>query len=60
MAMAPGWYQDPFSTTGYVRWWDGERWGASTALPEGTPPVPPGSWMVLIREPEQEQIDILE
>ena len=31
MAMEPGWYPDPFSSGGYVRWWDGERWGASTS-----------------------------
>ena len=32
MAMEPGWYPDPFSSGGYVRWWDGERWGASTSV----------------------------
>jgi uncharacterized RDD family membrane protein YckC len=32
MAMDPGWYPDPFSSGGYVRWWDGERWGASTSV----------------------------
>jgi uncharacterized RDD family membrane protein YckC len=42
MAMAPGWYQDPFSSGGYVRWWDGQRWGASTTLPEGMAPAGPG------------------
>jgi uncharacterized RDD family membrane protein YckC len=42
MAMAPGWYQDPFSSSGYVRWWDGQRWGASTTLPEGMAPAGPG------------------
>jgi uncharacterized RDD family membrane protein YckC len=42
MAMTPGWYPDPFSSAGYVRWWDGERWGASVLLPEGTPPPVPG------------------
>ena len=32
MAMEPGWYPDPFSSGGYVRWWDGQRWGASTSV----------------------------
>jgi len=50
MAMEPGWYPDPFSSGGYVRWWDGERWGASTSVgttaptsnAPGTPvPMPP-------------------
>ena len=49
MAMEPGWYPDPFSSGGYLRWWDGQRWGASTSvstLPEGpgapaSPPPPP-------------------
>lgn len=35
MAMDPGWYADPFGGGGYVRWWDGERWGPSTAAPVG-------------------------
>ena len=48
--MEPGWYPDPFSSGGYVRWWDGERWGASTSVgttaptssPPGAPvPLPP-------------------
>lgn len=47
MAMLPGWYPDPFSSTGYVRWWDGERWGASVLLPEGTPPTVPGQPVAL-------------
>ena len=42
MAMEPGWYPDPFSSGGYVRWWDGERWGASTSVgttaPNSSPP----------------------
>jgi uncharacterized RDD family membrane protein YckC len=29
MSLAPGWYPDPFSAGDYVRWWDGQRWGAS-------------------------------
>ncbi len=39
MSMQPGWYPDPFSSGGYVRWWDGERWGQSTAVqtPESAP-----------------------
>ncbi len=43
MSMAPGWYPDPFSGGGYVRWWDGERWGASA--PAGSEPTaaPPRS-----------------
>ena len=53
MAMEPGWYPDPFSSGGYVRWWDGERWGASTSVgttaptsstpgaPVPLPPPPP-------------------
>jgi len=53
MAMEPGWYPDPFSSGGYVRWWDGERWGASTSVgttaptsnapgnPVPMPPPPP-------------------
>lgn len=32
MSMEPGWYPDPFSSGGYVRWWDGQRWGASTSV----------------------------
>ena len=32
MSMQPGWYPDPFSSGGYVRWWDGQRWGQSTAV----------------------------
>lgn len=47
MAMTPGWYPDPFSSAGYVRWWDGERWGASVLLPEGTPPPAPGQPVAL-------------
>ena len=43
--MDPGWYPDPFSSGGYVRWWDGERWGPSTAAPTVSdapvPPMPP-------------------
>ncbi|HET7900789.1 MAG TPA: RDD family protein [Candidatus Nanopelagicales bacterium] len=35
MAMEPGWYPDPFSNGGYVRWWDGERWGQSVTAPSG-------------------------
>jgi uncharacterized RDD family membrane protein YckC len=58
MAMEPGWYPDPFSSGGYVRWWDGQRWGASTSvettaptsnhpgaavpMPPPMPPPPPG------------------
>ena len=37
MAMQPGWYPDPFSSGGYVRWWDGERWGASQTAPADAP-----------------------
>ena len=47
MAMTPGWYPDPFSSAGYVRWWDGARWGASVLLPEGTPPPVPGQPVAL-------------
>lgn len=36
MSMQPGWYPDPFSSGGYVRWWDGQRWGQSTAVAAGT------------------------
>ena len=44
MAMEPGWYPDPFSSGGYVRWWDGERWGASTSVPTTAPTSgPPGA-----------------
>ena len=43
-SMSPGWYPDPFSSGGYVRWWDGERWGQSTAVQPGdSPPPPPGA-----------------
>ncbi|MFN8147797.1 MAG: RDD family protein [Candidatus Nanopelagicales bacterium] len=35
MAMEPGWYPDPFGGGGYVRWWDGERWGQSAVAPSG-------------------------
>lgn len=34
MSMAPGWYPDPFSNAGYLRWWDGTRWGTPTRLPD--------------------------
>ena len=37
MAMEPGWYPDPFSSGGYVRWWDGERWGASASVATTAP-----------------------
>ncbi len=46
MSMQPGWYPDPFSSGGYVRWWDGQRWGASTTAPSTDPeavPALPGS-----------------
>jgi uncharacterized RDD family membrane protein YckC len=49
MSMAPGWYPDPFSS-GYLRWWDGERWAPQTVLSAPTsasqaPTPPPGaSW----------------
>lgn len=36
MSMQPGWYPDPFSSGGYVRWWDGTRWGPSTAVTDTT------------------------
>ena len=39
--MDPGWYPDPFSSGGYVRWWDGERWGPSTVAPPVADPVAP-------------------
>lgn len=44
--MEPGWYPDPFSSGGYVRWWDGQRWGASTSVTTepgdaAPPPAPP-------------------
>lgn len=42
MAMEPGWYPDPFSGGGYVRWWDGERWGPSATAPAGVT-TDPGS-----------------
>lgn len=54
--MQPGWYPDPFSSGGYVRWWDGQRWGPSQAASTTTadqpatgtatepPPVPPAPW----------------
>jgi uncharacterized RDD family membrane protein YckC len=43
MTMARGWYSDPFSSA-YLRWWDGERWTASTVVAgQGPPPAPPGS-----------------
>jgi len=35
--MEPGWYPDPFSNGGYIRWWDGQRWGASTSLETSAP-----------------------
>jgi uncharacterized RDD family membrane protein YckC len=40
MSLAPGWYPDPFSGGGYVRWWDGQRWGSS-ALEGSEPTVAP-------------------
>jgi len=39
--MDPGWYPDPFSNGGYVRWWDGERWGPSTVEPTAVDPDAP-------------------
>ncbi len=39
MSMQPGWYPDPFSSGGYVRWWDGQRWGASAAAPADAAPA---------------------
>lgn len=33
MSMAAGWYPDPFSSAGYLRWWDGTRWTSQTTLP---------------------------
>jgi uncharacterized RDD family membrane protein YckC len=46
VSMDPGWYPDPFSSSGYLRWWDGERWGASTSVVATAPsgqvaPMPP-------------------
>ena len=43
--MPAGWYPDPFSNGGYVRWWDGQRWGQSTTVVPGQapPPPPPGA-----------------
>ncbi len=35
--MQPGWYPDPFSSGGYVRWWDGARWGVSQTAPAPAP-----------------------
>ncbi len=46
MAMEPGWYPDPFGGGGYVRWWDGERWGQSAAAPAGVA-TDPGSPVLL-------------
>ena len=53
MSMQPGWYPDPFSSGGYLRWWDGQRWGTSTSVtsapdvapgaPVPPPPPPPGA-----------------
>jgi uncharacterized RDD family membrane protein YckC len=44
MSMQPGWYPDPFSSGGYLRWWDGERWGTSTSLAGSAPAdAEPGS-----------------
>jgi hypothetical protein len=46
MSMQPGWYPDPFSSGGYVRWWDGQRWGASTSVttsPADPPVMAPGA-----------------
>jgi uncharacterized RDD family membrane protein YckC len=48
MAMEAGWYPDPFSSGGYVRWWDGERWGASTSVGTTAPGAgPPGAPVAL-------------
>lgn len=33
MSMAPGWYPDPYSPEGYLRWWDGQRWTAHSVTP---------------------------
>jgi uncharacterized RDD family membrane protein YckC len=55
MSMAPGWYPDPFSS-GYLRWWDGQRWTPQTVLSQphsqtdpsptapGAPAAPSAPW----------------
>lgn len=39
--MAPGWYPDPFSGAGFLRWWDGTRWGTQTRLADVPPETAP-------------------
>ena len=39
--MAPGWYPDPFSGSGFLRWWDGTRWGTQTRLADAPPESAP-------------------
>ena len=39
MQPPPGWYQDPAQPMGHLRYWDGARWTAHTAVP----PSPPDS-----------------
>jgi uncharacterized RDD family membrane protein YckC len=46
MSMQPGWYPDPFSSGGYVRWWDGQRWGASQSAPVAEPAADPAPGVV--------------
>ncbi len=41
--MQPGWYQDPFSAAGFLRWWDGARWTTQTRLAEPSSTLPPGA-----------------
>lgn len=40
MSMVAGWYPDPFSSAGYLRWWDGAAWTSRTMLPGVDAPVP--------------------
>ena len=41
MSMPAGWYPDPFSSSGYLRWWDGQRWGPSQVAGERPPGLAP-------------------
>lgn len=40
MSMVPGWYPDPFSPDGFLRWWDGERWTSHSTTPQALAQAP--------------------
>jgi uncharacterized RDD family membrane protein YckC len=40
MSMVAGWYPDPFSSAGYLRWWDGAAWTSRTMVPGAASAAP--------------------